>query len=262
MNDKIQKEAITPKDTISTEDFVALVISGCMGETESGHNVSFYMDYALKKGIIEDYDLVNKNKPLERRRAARIIHEALISELAEKDEQDWSTAEYLLDLYSCRTCVMHIAQVYVKGIMSARGDRLFEPESSITRAEAADAIIKMFDKQKRIPKSGIRTNHIKMLSPDEARRLLEYNSRAMLVDVRSYDEYRNGHIAGSRSVPLYDITVNPYMLTDRKDTPIILYCQKRYKSTIAARILINAGYTAVYTIPGIEEYDYRLISVN
>lgn len=249
-------------DTITAEEFVTLVIGGCMGKTKEEHSASFYMEYALKKGIIEDYDLLNKNKPLKRRRAARIIHETLISELAEKDEQDWSAAERLLDLYDCRTCVMHIAQVYVKGIMSEREDRLFEPESNISRAEAADAVIKMLDKNKRIPKSSAGTGQIKLLSPDEAGRLLKNNRRAMLIDVRSHDEYINGHIAGSRSVPLHDIIINPYMLSDRKDTPVILYCRTGYKSTIAAKALISAGYTAVYTIPGTEEYDYGLVSGN
>lgn len=262
MNEKMLMETLPPEETITTEEFVSLIMRSCRDEEGTEHDESFYMDYALRKGIIEDYDLLNKNKPLERRRAARIIHEALISELAEKDEQDWSAAEHLLDLYSCRTCVMHIAQVYVKGIMSAREDRLFGPELNLSRAEAADAIIKMLNKKKRIPKSGVRTSRIKTLSPDEARKLLDSDNRAMLVDVRSHDEYRNGHIAGSRSVPLNDITINPYMLTDRRDTPIILYCRKSYKSAIAARTLINAGYSAVYTIPGIDEHDYELVSGN
>jgi hypothetical protein len=71
------------------------------------------MDYALHKCIIEDYDMTNINSPIERRSAARIVHETLLTELRKKDEGQWSAAEKLRDLYTCHTCVIHIAQIYV-----------------------------------------------------------------------------------------------------------------------------------------------------
>lgn len=250
-----------PEDKISTKEFVKLLMS-CKGDMEPEQDEAVYMEYALKRGIIEDYDLLNKNKPIERRRAARIIHEYLLTELAEKDEADWSAAEDLIDLYSCRSCVMHIAQVYVKGIMPANKDRLFEPEGKMTWAQAIQAVEKMLDKEKRaMPKAG-KNKSISMLSPEEAWRMLADNRRAMLIDVRSYEEYNQGHIAGSRCIPLDDIIINPHIINTngRRDTPVILYCYRGYKSSIAAKALIDAGYKAVYTIPGIEQYEYKLNS--
>ncbi|QYR24160.1 rhodanese-like domain-containing protein [Paenibacillus sp. sptzw28] len=75
-----------------------------------------------------------------------------------------------------------------------------------------------------------------------------------MVDVRTHEDYKIGHIQESICIPLQDISNNPFSVCDRKDTPLILYCQKGYKSSLAAQALIDAGYSRIYTIPGIEQY--------
>ncbi|WP_179085569.1 rhodanese-like domain-containing protein [Paenibacillus sp. FSL H7-0326] len=237
-----------------------MVIRSIKGHIEPtrGSWSSGYMDYALYKGIIEDYDLTNISKPIERRSAARIVHEALLTEFGERDEQDWSAAEYLRDLYSCRTCVMHIAQIYVKGIMHGRDPYLFDAAGSLTRVEAEVIVARMLDREQRIPRTEGRVFQSKHLTPDEACELMVSDPTAMLVDVRTNEEYRTGHIRGSICIPLQDIFNNPFSVCVRKDTPLILYCQKGYKSSIASQALIDAGYSRVYTIPGIAQYSYPL----
>ncbi|MBW5445194.1 hypothetical protein GE107_03840 [Cohnella sp. CFH 77786] len=250
-----------PEDHVTTEQFVTMVIRSSKGiiEPTRGSWSSGYMDYALHKGIIEDYDLTNINKPIERRSAARIVHEALKTDFGERDEHEWSAAEKLRDLYSCHTCVMHIAQVYVKGIMLARDNNVFDAVGSLTRAEAAAVVVRMLDRDQRIPQTGGREIQSKNLSPDEAWQLLLNDKTAMLVDVRTHEEYKIGHILESICIPLQNISNNPFSVCNRKDTPIILYCHKGYKSSLAAQALIDAGYSRVYTIPGIGQYPYHLI---
>ena len=41
-------------------------------------------------------------------------------ELGVPDLQDISVANVLADLYTCHTCVNHIAQIYLRGIMEAQ----------------------------------------------------------------------------------------------------------------------------------------------
>ncbi|WP_336785838.1 S-layer homology domain-containing protein [Paenibacillus sp. MMO-177] len=250
-----------PEDNVTTEQFVTMVIRSSKGNIEptSGCWSSGYMDYALYKGIIEDYDITNISKPIERRSAARIVHEALLTEFGERDEYEWSAAENLRDLYSCHTCVMHIAQVYVKGIMHGRDNNVFDAVGSLTRAEAAAVIVRMLDRDQRIPQIGRREFQINNLSPDEAWQLMLNDKTAMLVDVRTHEDYKIGHIQESICMPLQDISNNPFSVCDRKDTPLILYCQKGYKSSLAAQALIKAGYSRIYTIPGIEQYKYNLL---
>lgn len=252
-------EALQSEDRITTGQFVKLILQSCKVDPGREHDTEeVYMDYALHKGIIEDYDLLNRNKSVERRRAARIIHEALKLELTEVDEADWSAAEDLLDLYSCHSCVIHIAQVYVKGIMSERREKTFDLTGSITIAEARAIAAGMLDKSRRTPKTKPGKLTSKQLQAEEAFELLAHDKRALLIDVRAMEEYQQGHLEGSACIPLHDIAINPYSVSIRKDTAIILYCQRGYKSSIAAQALIEAGYSNIYTIPGIEQYNYKL----
>ena len=249
-----------PEDTVTTEQFVTMIIISSKGNIEPTRDgwSSGYMDYALHKGIIEDYDMTNIINPIERRSAARIVHEALLTEFGERDEDKWSAAENLSDLYICHTCVMHIAQMYVKGIMLGRDNNMFDAQGHITCAEAAVIVVRMLDKEQRIPQTEGRDFKSKSLSPDEALELMLNDSRAMLIDVRANEEYKIGHIDGSICISLNDISNNPFSVCENKDTPIILYCQKGYKSSAAAQTLIDAGYSRIYTIPGIGQYQYIL----
>jgi len=247
------------EDKVTTQQFIIMIIRSMKGEIEATHEgwASGYIDYALHKGIIDDYDLTNISNPIERRSAARIVHETLLMELSEEDEDRWSAAKKLTDLYSCHTCVMHIAQVYVKGIMLGRENNLFDIRGNMTLLEAAAIVVRIFAREKRIPQTKERIFQSQMIHYDEACEIMLNDSSTMLIDVRTYEEYKQGYMDGSICIPLDDILNNPFSVCIRKDTPIIIYCQKGYKSSLAAQVLIDAGYSKVYTIPGIEQYQYN-----
>ena len=217
---------------------------------------SEYIDYALHKGIITDYDIAKIDSLIERRAVARIVHEVLLKELGEKDEDEWSAANDLKDLYNCRTCVIHIAQMYVKGIMLSHEDDIFDVRGNINYDEAQSIIVRMLDREQRIPQKKGREFKVEKLSPYEAKKLVLNDKTTMIVDVRSKDEYDRGHIEGSINIPLQKILNNPFMVCVNMNTPIILCCNMGYKSSIAAELLIDAGYSRIYTIPGVEQYDY------
>lgn len=99
-------------DTISTEQFLCLLYDKQLKEEE--------INSLRRMGIIEEYDIINLGKPIVRKSAARIIHEYLIKELKKEDLEDISGAAVLRDLYDCRVCVNHIAQVYLRGIMKGK----------------------------------------------------------------------------------------------------------------------------------------------
>lgn len=250
-------------DDITTKEFIALIIRSCKGTLQPTRDewASGYIDYALFHGLVEDYDMINVNNPIERRAAARIAHEVLFSEFGEVDEENWSAAENLKDLYLCHTCVRHIAQVYVKGIMVGDDHDLFHPTASLSPAEADTIITRICEKKERVPQPKSREVICVKLSHEEAAKLIEENKKAKLVDVRTYEEFKSGHIKGSISIPLSDIMKNPYLVNDNKSNPIILYCRRGYLSYIAAKILLNSDFSRIYTIPGIEEYQYDLKQV-
>ena len=102
------------------------------------------LDKAHTLGLIDKDDTKHPDEAVVRKKAAKILHMYLLNVMHVKDEDDISPASIMKDLYDCRVCVNHIAQVYLKGIMKAHeypgGLILFEPDVEITEAEVMDAL--------------------------------------------------------------------------------------------------------------------------
>lgn len=76
---------------------------------------------------------------------------------------------------------------------------------------------------------------------------------AVLLDVRTPQEYREGHIPGSKNVPLQTIE-QISSVTAKKDTPLFVYCHSGGRSRQAADFLTHMGYTNVKNSGGIMSY--------
>lgn len=95
---------------------------------------------------------LSPEKPLERRNAAGMIHFFLRKTGLEPDEHDWEKAKELADLYDCRICVDHVAQIYVKGIMDPIETNIFGMRNIIEESEAEIVLEKIFNANKRSPR--------------------------------------------------------------------------------------------------------------
>ncbi|MDD6249872.1 MAG: rhodanese-like domain-containing protein [Bacillales bacterium] len=95
--------------------------------------------------------------------------------------------------------------------------------------------------------------------PDINQGVKEYSTTdgAVLLDVRTLDEYRQGHIPGSKNVPLQDIRKVAGMI-DNKSTSIFVHCLSGARSHQAAVILKQMGYTNVKNIGGISAYEGKV----
>ena len=76
---------------------------------------------------------------------------------------------------------------------------------------------------------------------------------AVLVDVRTPQEYRQGHIPGSRNFPLGETDELEKQVPDR-ETPLFVYCLSGSRSGRAAGVLRRMGYKTVINIGGISGY--------
>ena len=74
----------------------------------------------LEKGWLEFEDKLYRDDDIARKNIARIIHMYLLKEKGIPDLQDISKAGELRDLYDCRICANHVAQIYLRGIMGAK----------------------------------------------------------------------------------------------------------------------------------------------
>ena len=71
---------------------------------------------------------------------------------------------------------------------------------------------------------------------------------AIIVDVRSSQEYLEGHLKGAISIPYYEINKNVYNILKDKNKDIILYCQSGVRSKQAYKKLIKLQYKNVYNL--------------
>lgn len=106
---------------------------------------------------------------------------------------------------------------------------------------------------------------LQSLNPTEAWNLVQNDSRALLVDIRSSMEYLFvGHPLGALHVPWIDEpewTVSPTFVTDIRKlvlggvidgdsagVPIVLICRSGRRSKEAGQVLIDAGLSNVFNI--------------
>ena len=80
---------------------------------------------------------------------------------------------------------------------------------------------------------------------------------AVLLDVRSPQEYREGHIPGSQNVPLQQLD-KVEEVTENKDTILYVYCRSGARSRQAVSLLNHMGYTNVHNIGGIAAYSGKV----
>ena len=94
-----------------------------------------------------------------------------------------------------------------------------------------------------------------MKGPGLDRGLREYNATpgSVLLDVRDADEYRSGHLPGSKNLPLPMLSTL-YGGLGEKDTPVFVYCLSGSRSAKAVRFLRRRGFTNVKNIGGISGY--------
>lgn len=72
--------------------------------------------------------------------------------------------------------------------------------------------------------------------------------KAQLIDVREQQEFDNGHILGSRNIPVTQMKQR--LIEIRPDKEVYLYCQGSTRSNRAAQLLHKKGYQHIYQLKG------------
>jgi len=76
---------------------------------------------------------------------------------------------------------------------------------------------------------------------------------ALLLDVRTPEEYAEGHLPGARNLPLQSLE-GIAAVAPAKDTPLYVYCRSGARSGQATGLLQRMGYTKVTNIGSIMNY--------
>lgn len=88
------------------------------------------------------------------------------------------------------------------------------------------------------------------ISLEELKKQLRNNPETILIDVRSPQEYQEGHLNGSINIPLYELASKVNQLIPNNQRPIILYCKTGARSEEGRKLLKQRGYKTVYNLEG------------
>ena len=87
---------------------------------------------------------------------------------------------------------------------------------------------------------------LREVSIDQAYQL--YQDKVAFLDVRTPEEWNQAHVPGSTLLPLDDLKDRVNELP--KDLELVVYCRSGNRSAEAARILLEAGFSDVYSMDG------------
>lgn len=74
----------------------------------------------------------------------------------------------------------------------------------------------------------------------------------LLIDVRTPEEFASGHIAGAVNISVESLPDRLNEIPD--DQTIVVYCRSGNRSAAATNILVDAGYSPVYDLGGIQDW--------
>jgi len=85
----------------------------------------------------------------------------------------------------------------------------------------------------------------------QALQLLENDDNVSLLDVRTIEEYKEGHLRDATLIPVQVLSQNIAKLQQVKNTKLLVYCRTGSRSIAASRILKEDGFTPVNVKGGI-----------
>ena len=77
------------------------------------------------------------------------------------------------------------------------------------------------------------------------------NNKVLLFDVRTMEEYNNGHLKGSVNIDFYEEELfNKFFKKVEKSKPIYIYCRSGNRSKKSSEQLQELGFVKVYDLEG------------
>lgn len=98
------------------------------------------------------------------------------------------------------------------------------------------------------------------ISMNEAVEMMETEKDYIILDVRTIEEYEEGHIPGAICVPNETIGENVIEELPDKGQIIFVYCRSGNRSKQAATKLAEQGYTNIYEFGGIIDWTGEIVS--
>jgi hydroxyacylglutathione hydrolase len=96
--------------------------------------------------------------------------------------------------------------------------------------------------------AGFPMEHMELLSVHQLKNMLDRQEQITILDTRGQEEWESGHIKGA--IHIYVGHLEKRLSEISRDMPIAVYCKNGHRAGLSASILLRAGYTRVYNVPG------------
>lgn len=95
------------------------------------------------------------------------------------------------------------------------------------------------------------------ITAEEAKEIMDTEEGYIILDVRTQEEYNEGHIPGAIVISHEEITEKAEEVLTDKDQLILVYCRSGRRSKLAAEALVELGYTNIREFGGIIDWPYE-----
>ena len=96
------------------------------------------------------------------------------------------------------------------------------------------------------------------ITAEEAKQIMDREEGYIILDVRTQEEYDEGHIPGATQISHEEIAEKAEEVLKDKNQLILVYCRSGRRSKIAAEALAELGYTNIKEFGGIIDWPYEV----
>ena len=96
------------------------------------------------------------------------------------------------------------------------------------------------------------------ITAEEAKQIMDTEEGYIILDVRTQEEYDQGHIPGAILISHEEIAEKAEDVLTDKNQLILVYCRSGRRSKIAAEALAELGYTNIKEFGGIIDWPYEV----
>ncbi|MBQ9742059.1 MAG: rhodanese-like domain-containing protein [Ruminococcus sp.] len=100
----------------------------------------------------------------------------------------------------------------------------------------------------------------KNITAEEAKDIIDTESGYLILDVRTQEEFEQGHIPNAVNLDYQEIAQKAEEVLPDKNQKILIYCRSGRRSKIAAQELLDMGYTSLYEFGGIIDWPYDTVT--
>lgn len=94
------------------------------------------------------------------------------------------------------------------------------------------------------------------IAQDALMQRIKADHAQLILDVRSPEEYKEGHIPGAINIPHDQMGARLAEISSHKNKEVVLYCRSGRRVAIAADILQSAGFSKLLHLDG-DMYDWQ-----